>query len=103
MTVKSLLSELEQEVGATQNLLDVIPNDRLNWRPHEKAMSLGQLALHVATIPGRNLTFASEGQVEANVIVQHPIPVSKREVIQAFGDSISQAKKILSFFSKKRF
>ena len=61
-------------------VLKVLPIERLNWQPHEKAMTLGQLALHVATIPGRNLTFASNGEVEADVIVQHPIPSSKEEV-----------------------
>ena len=96
MNVKNLLSELEQEIVSTQNLLNVLPDDRLNWQPHEKAMTLGQLALHVASIPGRNLTFAANGQVEASVIVQHPVPSSKIEVIQSFEESVAKAKKILS-------
>lgn len=96
MTTENLLAELEQELVSTQNLLDTMPADRLNWRPHEKAMSLGQLALHVATIPGRNLGFAIEGKVDANVIVQHPIPSDKAEVLHKFSDSINKAKQILS-------
>jgi len=59
-------------------------------------MPLGQLAHHVATIPGRNLGFALDGQVEAAVIVRHPSPSSKQEVLQSFTESISQAKTILS-------
>lgn len=96
MTTESLLSELEQEVTATQNLLAILPADRLNWRPHEKAMTLGQLALHVATIPGRNLGFALDGKVAANVIVHHPSPTDKAAILQDFSESIAQAKSVLS-------
>lgn len=92
----SLLSEFEQECLSTQNLLDVIPEDRLNWQPHEKAMTLGQLALHVATIPGRNLGFAVDTQVQVEVIVQHPEANSKEMILTAFAKSISSAKQILS-------
>lgn len=99
MTTNVLLSELEQEKTSTQNLLDVLPADQLNWQPHEKAMTLGQLALHVATIPGRNLGFALDGQVEANVIVQHPTPADKTEILQGFSQSISKAKTVLSTYS----
>ena len=99
MITNSLLSELEQESVSTQNLLNILPTERLSWQPHEKAMSLGQLALHVATIPGRNLTFALDGQVEANIIVNHPVPSTKQEVLQAFDESIAEAKKILAVAS----
>ena len=100
MNVKNLLLELEQEIVSTQKLLNILPADRLNWLPHERAMTLGQLALHVATIPGKNLTFASNGQVEANIIVQHPRPSSKEEVLHSFEESITKAKKILTAASE---
>ena len=96
MTTQSLLMELEQEIRSTQSLLDVLPVDRLNWQPHEKAMTLGQLALHVASIPGRNLGLALDGKVEADVIVLHPNPADKAEILQEFSESIAQAKKILA-------
>ena len=47
-----LLAELEQEAHATSRVLERVPQAHLSWRPHPKSMSLGQLALHVATIPG---------------------------------------------------
>ena len=47
-----LLAELEQEAAATRRVLERVPQAHLSWRPHPKSMSLGQLALHVATIPG---------------------------------------------------
>ena len=47
-----LIAELEQEAQATRRVLERIPEEHLAWRPHPKSMSLGQLALHVATLPG---------------------------------------------------
>jgi hypothetical protein len=49
---EAMLNELRQEAEITQRLLDRVPPDKLEWRPHPKSMSLGQLALHVASIPG---------------------------------------------------
>lgn len=43
--------ELEQEAKATRRLLERVPEDRLGWRPHEKSMTLGRLAGHIAEIP----------------------------------------------------
>lgn len=95
MSAKTFYLEMEREFGSTKNLLDIIPESQLDYRPHEKAMSLGQLALHVASIPGRNLTFAKDGHVETSVIVQHPIPSSKAEILDAFEQSVNTAKSFL--------
>ncbi|MEZ4651688.1 MAG: DinB family protein [Candidatus Eisenbacteria bacterium] len=47
-----LVAELEAEAAATRRLLEAVPQDKLTWAPHPKSMTLGQLALHVAEIPG---------------------------------------------------
>jgi uncharacterized damage-inducible protein DinB len=46
-----MLMEFREELCATRKILDRVPADKLAWRPHEKSMSLGQLALHIATVP----------------------------------------------------
>jgi len=50
--IDGLLAELEQEAETTRRVLERIPEAHLSWKPHPKSMSLGQLALHVATVPG---------------------------------------------------
>ncbi|HOC18980.1 MAG TPA: DinB family protein [Vicinamibacterales bacterium] len=47
----ALLPDLDRELGATRRLLERVPADRFDWRPHEKSRSLGQLATHLAAIP----------------------------------------------------
>ena len=49
---RPLISELEQEAKTTRRVIERVPADRLDFQPHPKAMTLGQLALHVARIPG---------------------------------------------------
>ena len=59
--VAPLLAELEQESIATERMLDRVPDDKLMWKPHERSMSLGQLALHVATTSGGIANFLEDG------------------------------------------
>jgi uncharacterized damage-inducible protein DinB len=49
----SLVAELERESKATAGLLARVPTDKLDWKPHAKSMTLGELAWHVAAIPQR--------------------------------------------------
>ena len=54
-----LLAELEQESQTTARVLERVPQAHLSWKPHPKSMSLGQLALHIATTPGNVAELAS--------------------------------------------
>jgi uncharacterized damage-inducible protein DinB len=47
----AFLAEFDHEMGTTRKLLDRVPDAELAWKPHDKSMSLGRLATHVATIP----------------------------------------------------
>ena len=50
--IDTLLEELEQEAKLTRRVLERVPNDHLAWRPHAKARTMGELALHIAVVPG---------------------------------------------------
>jgi len=51
MTIgQSLLPEFEQEMQNTRKLLERCPDDRWNWKPHEKSGTVGWLAGHVANM-----------------------------------------------------
>ena len=63
--IEAFIQELEQESQTTRRVLERVPGDRLGWKPHDKSMSLGQLALHVATTPGG----------VSDMVRQSPMPV----------------------------
>ena len=50
--IDGMLQELEQEAQTTRRVLERVPDNQLAWRPHQKARTLGELALHVAMVPG---------------------------------------------------
>lgn len=50
--IQEIADQLNEEIPATEKMLARIPDDKLDWKPHERSMSLGQLAGHVADMYG---------------------------------------------------
>lgn len=99
--VDAILAELDQEADATRRLLALVPDDKLSWRPHPKAMSLGQLALHVASTQGG----VAEGTVSDFIerpTFDHPEAHSCDQIVAAFDDGLNRAKAIVSATSDER-
>lgn len=92
----SILMELDQEAEITKRLLDVIPEDQLNWRPHPKAKSLGELAMHVASLQGE---VAEIGELDSKEACDFPPdiePTSRVQILEAFAASLKKAKDIVA-------
>jgi uncharacterized damage-inducible protein DinB len=49
--IESLLRELRQEAATTKKMLSVVPDDKFDWKPHPKSMSVRALATHIAELP----------------------------------------------------
>jgi uncharacterized damage-inducible protein DinB len=93
--IDGMLQELEHEAQTTRRVLERIPEDQMNRRPHPKARTLGELALHVATVPGSVAEFIaspSPGQVPDFI---DPSPPSAAELVPALDECIAKAKQIL--------
>ena len=96
----SLVGELEQEAEATRRFLERVPENKLSWKPHDKSMSLGQLALHVASIPATMADWASRDAFDAmNANFDPPTPKSTTELLSTLEDSLKKAKQVLSDFN----
>jgi uncharacterized damage-inducible protein DinB len=92
--IEALLEELDQEAQTTRRVLERIPADRLSWKPHERSMSLGQLALHVATVPGAIAEISQQSPFPVPEFTQ-PAPASASELIPTLDQSVAKAKQIL--------
>jgi uncharacterized damage-inducible protein DinB len=90
-----LLQELEQEAQTTRRVLERVPNDRLSWRPHAKARTLGELALHIAIVPGAVAELSLKSPAQAPDFGPDPAPASASELLSALDNSLAQAKKAL--------
>jgi len=92
----NLVQELEQEMQTTRRVLERVPGDRLGWRPHPRARSLGQLALHVAMVPGAVAELGSlASPVQAPQFGEDPVPASAAELVPTLEQSIMKAKQIV--------
>jgi len=96
--IDGLLAELEQEAQTTQRVLERIPEAHLSWKPHPKSMSLGQLALHVATVPGNVAELAAQASVPEPPAFVQPAARSSSELVPALHDSIVRARRALGSF-----
>ena len=90
-----LLMEFDHEMATTRKLLERIPDDKLSWKPHDKSMSLGQLALHVATVPGAVAEMSRKSPFPIPQFI-HPGAASVSELIPALDQSVAKARQILS-------
>ncbi len=48
----ALIAELKMEAASSRKMLERVPTDKNDWKPHEKSMKLGRLSTHVAELPG---------------------------------------------------
>jgi len=92
----AFLQEFEQESKTTRRVLERVPTDKLTWKPHAKSMSLGQLAMHVAMIPGFITGWATEDTLEFSGPGGPQDPKSTSEVLAAHEESITKTKQALS-------
>ena len=92
--IDGMLQELEQEAQTTRRVLERVPDSHLTWRPHKRARTLGELALHVASVPGGVAEIAAQSTPQAPQFID-PSPTSASELIPALDRSIAKAKSVL--------
>ncbi len=100
--IEGLLAELDQETPTTRRVLDRIPAEHLSWRPHPKSMSLGQLALHVANVPGNVATLAAMDVMTDPPAFVQAEAATPAELGPALTESVAKARRLLGEFSDER-
>jgi uncharacterized damage-inducible protein DinB len=100
--IDGLLAELEQEAATTRRVLERIPQAHLSWKPHPKSMSLGQLALHVATVPGNVAELAAKDTIPEPPNFVQPEAATAAELVPSLTASVAKAKQALGGFDDTR-
>jgi uncharacterized damage-inducible protein DinB len=95
MTIQEILQELDGEIAATRRALERVPNDRLAWRPHEKSLSLGQLAYHVASLPGVIAEIATQDTFDVEQPIPRPSVQEAAEATLILERSLARAKELI--------
>jgi len=100
--IDGMLAELEQEAETTRRVLERIPQAHLSWKPHPKSMSLGQLALHVATVPGMVAELAALDTIPEPPAFIQPEAATTSELLPSLTDSVAKAKRALGGFDDSK-
>ena len=100
MLIQALLSEFDEEMAKTRKTLERVPIDRLDWKPHEKSMTMGRLATHLAAIPAwtnetlaqESLDIAPPGQPPA----QPRFLGSQKELLDLFDRNVASGRTLIA-------
>ncbi len=95
--LEATLSEIREEAAITRRVLERVPADRLSWKPHQKSMSLGQLAFHVASIPGNLTKLLQLDEFDASQAnFNPPLPNNVEEIYATHDQSVRAAENFLN-------
>jgi uncharacterized damage-inducible protein DinB len=86
-----LVAELRRESESTRRVLERVPEDRLEWRPHPRSMTLGQLALHLARLPLGIAMLVERLRVELPTVPLDQ-PHARAELTDALARSVEYAE-----------
>jgi uncharacterized damage-inducible protein DinB len=92
-----LLAEFEAQAPVTRRFLERLPEDKLTWKPHPKSMTAGQLAYHLAFVPG-GVVRGAQADLTTPPDFKFPQPASVEEVLAAFDASIATVREVLPQF-----
>lgn len=96
---QQMLAEFEQQAALTRRFLERLPEDKLTWKPHVKSLTAGQLAYHIAFVPGSVVRAAGINPAPAPDFNAFFIqPATRQEVLDRFEESVATVRELLPQF-----
>ncbi|MEO5893461.1 MAG: DinB family protein [Ferruginibacter sp.] len=90
------LKELQQEANTTRKMLALVPDDKYQWKPHEKSMTLQQLSTHIAELPGWAAMTLNTTELDFAVNGYTPLDISSTAlVLESFEKNLAESKAAL--------
>lgn len=101
MTIgQSMLPEFDQEMQNTRKTLERVPEDKWNWKPHDKSGTVGWLASHIATMPGWTAMTLNTEQLDYAPVdgpaYQPPKIENRKELLAEFDKNVADARVALA-------
>ena len=97
---ETLLPEFDLEMANTRKTLERVPADKFDWSPHQKSMTMGSLATHLANIPTWTIRALKHDSIDIAPVGEAPPRVeparSTEEVLERFDKAVSDARSAIS-------
>ena len=94
--VDALLPEFDHEMTTTRKVLERVPEDKFDWKPHAKSFSLGALAAHVAALPTWGVEALTRSEIDIAGGQPPAAPASKTGLMAAFDENAAAARSALA-------
>lgn len=92
----AMVTEFRHEAAGTRRMLERLPEDKLTFKPHEKSMSLGELATHIAHIPTWIQTTVNDDFLDMSTVGRTQERKSRQEILDYFDENVETFEKTLS-------
>jgi uncharacterized damage-inducible protein DinB len=104
---ESMLPEFDHETATTRTLLERVPEEKADWKPHIKSMSLGQLSMHIASLPQWASITIDRTEFDTNPPggqrAAAPPFESRAQLLQTYDDNVKAARALLARTSDTEF
>jgi len=101
--VEMLSKQVEQEAETTRKMLACVPNDKYDWKPHEKSMTIRRLATHIADIASwPDMAINTDTLDFANNTHKEPVINNTEELLEFFEDSYAKGRAALNEVSEEQ-
>ncbi|MBS1529962.1 MAG: DinB family protein [Bacteroidetes bacterium] len=95
--IKMLLKEFDQEAQTTRKMLACIPDDRYDWQPHPKSMTVRRLATHIADIPSWVQMAIDDDELDfATSAHKEPVINNTADLLEFFEKSYREGREALA-------
>ncbi|GAB3254371.1 hypothetical protein GCM10027347_14780 [Larkinella harenae] len=95
--IETLLKEMDQEAQTTRKMLSRVPDDKYDWQPHPKSMTVRSLATHIAELPSWVSLTLTTDELDFAVTPYQTVPISTTsQLLDYFERSLAEGKEELS-------
>jgi|SRR3954452_11806429 uncharacterized damage-inducible protein DinB len=97
---QTILPEFDQEMASTRKVLERVPEDKLDWKPHPKSNTIGWNANHLAEMPG--WVVMTIGQPSLDIApagapaYQSPKGRTRGDILAVFDKNVAAARQAIS-------
>ena len=92
--IDAVLAEFDHEAATTRRLLERVPDDKFDWKPHQKSMTLHQLTTHLADMPSWMATVGPQEELDLSTPMDRPEPPrTTEELLSRYDQNVETFKK----------
>lgn len=95
----ALLPEFDNEMANTRKTLERVPDDKYDWKPHEKSSAMGALAGHLANMPSWGAMAVGSDSFDmapGGQPVTTPPPSSAAELLATFDENVAKTREAIA-------